>query len=186
VTDPEPPDAADARNPAALSIDAIRGGSHRQLIDAQLAEERANKSGLEQRALGVITTSGILATLVFGVAAFATQGQRLTLHPPDQALLASALACFVAAAVAALLAVLPRKYEEAGVDRLKGRVSRDEWFQTDVVEAYRLDAKVGVDIIAASRTANYSKAKCLYTAVILDVLAVACVASAVGLVLYGA
>ena len=72
------------------------------------------------------------------------------------------------------------------IDRLKGRVSRDEWYLPDAVEAYRLDARIEVDIIAASRSVNRSKAWCLYASVLLDVIAIACVAAAVGLVVYGA
>jgi hypothetical protein len=179
---------SDSRDPAAatgLSIDQIRGASYRGLIDEQLAEERATKNGLEQRGLAVITTSGILATLVFGVAAFATQTQKFTLHEPEQGLLAAALVCFVAAAAAALMAVQPRSYAEAKIEKLKERVSPEEWFRKDVLEAYRRDALLNVRIIEVSRQANGCKARWLTGAIILEVVAVGSVALVVGLVLFG-
>lgn len=181
MAEPPTPDTPNA----AASIDAIRGGSHRQLVDAQLSEERTNKNGLEQRALGVITTSGILATLVFGVAAFATQGRQLKLTLPDQLFLAFALGTFVLAALAALVAIAPRHYEEAGLARLQWRVDKEQWFLPDPAEGYRLDAQVEVDVLEASRKANGSKARWLFASVALDVMAIAFVATAVTLVIYG-
>lgn len=177
----QPPDAT-----ARQKLEDVRGASHRELIATQLAEERATKMSLEQRGLSVITTSGVLATLLFGLAAFAKQSQRASLGPPERSLLIAALILFVGASASSLWVLRPRSYEEADRERLQARVSPAEWSRTDVIEGYRRDAQLNVDIIAAARKTNASKASCLFAAVLLEVAAVACVAAAVALVVYRA
>jgi len=169
-----------------LKLEQVRGVSYRQLIETQLAEERATKASLEQRGLAVVTTSGVLATLLFGLAAFAKQSQKVALGAPERYLLLTALLLFVGASAAGLWVARPRAYREAKIEVLYERVTKDEWYQRDPVEAYRRDAQSNVFILETARTRNGNKAKSLFLAISLEVLAVACVAAAVGLVVYRA
>jgi hypothetical protein len=51
------------------------GDAYTALIIEQLAEERSRKTSLEQRGISVITSSGALVTLLFGLAALTTKPQ---------------------------------------------------------------------------------------------------------------
>lgn len=96
-------------------LSGVAGALHAALIANQLAEERARKTSLEQRALAVITTSGVLAMLLIGLAAFVVNQAPTTAHVDDMSrrLVVAAAAGFIAAAVLALAVVSPRKHREA-------------------------------------------------------------------------
>lgn len=178
------PEARESPKTPQLSLEGIGGAAHRQLIDAQLAEERASKLSLEQRGFTVVTASGGLATLLFGLAAFAKTSPHLSLPAAGIGCLVAAVVLFVFAAAAGLITNAPLgTYEEAGIKPLQKRVEPKDWFDTGVLEAYRKDAQINVDILEAARKANKKKAWLLTLAVALDVLAIACVAVAVALVL---
>jgi hypothetical protein len=165
-----------------LTLEGIRGGSNRELIASQLSEERSTKDALEQRGLAVVTTSGALATLLFGVSAFATQAEKLSLSAIEVWGLIAGLTFFVVASVVGLLTARPRAYEEAGIANLQKRVDVNEWYRRDPLEAYRLDTQINVDILAAARTANKDKASLLFRAIVLEVVGIFCVAVVVALV----
>jgi hypothetical protein len=166
-----------------VSLEAIGGSSYRQLIDAQLTEERATKASLEERGFSVVTTSGGLATLLFGLAALAKNVEKVALNGWEGFFLIAAVVCFVLAAAAGLWTTRPRGYSEAAVKRLQARVEAPLWFNRDVLEAYRKDAQLNVDILEDARKANAKKANTLQAAVVLDVLAIVCVAFAVAIVI---
>jgi hypothetical protein len=50
----------------ALTLDEVNGSSFGPTIKDQLTEERARKTSLEARGIGIVTSSGVLATLLFG------------------------------------------------------------------------------------------------------------------------
>jgi hypothetical protein len=165
-----------------LTLEDIAGPSHRQLIESQLAAERDAKDSLEQRGQGVITSSGVLATLLFGLAAFAVGAGKIPVDFAERSFLVLSLALFVlACGFAAITAIPALTYLEAGQKPLDERVSSEGWYSTKVLEAYRRDAKIEVDIIKAARTANGAKAHWLRLAVWLEVAALASLAFAVGL-----
>jgi hypothetical protein len=97
--------------------------------------------------------------------------------------LIAAVVVFVLAAAAGLWTTIPIGYEEGALKNLQNRVEPKGWFDPEVLEAYRRDAQLNVDILSAARTANRKKAWGLTFAVGLDVLAIACVAVAVAFVL---
>ena len=85
------------------------------VIDNELQQERVRTASLEQRAMAVVTSSGILVSPVFGFGVV-IKGQGAP-HLPAAArvLLASALLAFVVAAVMSLLTNRPRDYKPLGV-----------------------------------------------------------------------
>src|SRR5215207_5830795 len=78
-------------------------------IDEQTAAQEARKTSLEQRGLAVITTSGALVTLLFGLTALSVRpDSRFVIPDVAAALLVVALAFFVLAALLAIVTNLPR------------------------------------------------------------------------------
>jgi hypothetical protein len=79
-------------------------------IDNELEQARERAASLEQRAIAVITTSGVLVSLIFGFSAL-IKGREIT-HLPvaPKALLSIALISFVVAAFASLFTIKPRGY----------------------------------------------------------------------------
>jgi hypothetical protein len=166
---------------ASNTIETVRGKAHAQLIQDQLAEERARKTSLEQRGIAVITTSAGLGTLLFGFAALTSSKKAL---PPDaKDLLIAALALFVFAAVGGLITNFPRRYAEADVKAMGKRVSYEEWHDPHVAEAYRSNARLNYHIVRHARKVNRNKALTLWAAFACELLALVCVAASVALVI---
>ena len=79
------------------------------LADA-LAAETAQKASIEQRGLAVITTSGVLVSLLVALSALLLGRDYEFLHPGTKVLLILAVAAFVAAAGLGLATNAPRRY----------------------------------------------------------------------------
>jgi hypothetical protein len=164
------------------ALDNIAGSTDRELIEAQLAEERAARNSLEGRGQNLITSAGVLATLLFGLAAFAVGAGKVQLDIWDRVALILSLALFVGASVAASMTAAPSKrWREASLKALRQRVEPDDWYATDIAEAARRNAKLEVRIFEAAREVNRSKALWLRRAVRLEVGALVSLAVAVGL-----
>jgi choline-glycine betaine transporter len=164
-----PPDARQ-------TVANIAGDYYSKLVDAQLVEERSRKASLEQRAGGVITTSGAVVTLIFAFTSL-IKGSNVS-HVPDAARieLMAALAFLLMAVVLALVIGFPRKYEEVDEASLKDHVAKSEWMNSDVAEAHRLMAEVIVGIITTARGYNDDKANLLFWAVALEVVGIVALA----------
>jgi hypothetical protein len=170
-----------------LTVAEVNGSSYGQTIKDQLTEERATKSSLEARGIGIVTSSGTLATLLFGIVAF-TRGTNNQLHweistNAKYALVAS-VALFALAALLGLAANFPGDYKEADVDKLRERTG-DEWKTKEPVEAARRDAVLYVNIIAGSRVVNAKKAQAVRWGIAAEALATVAVAAAVVLEIWG-
>jgi hypothetical protein len=153
-----------------------------KLVEDQLAEERSTKSSLEARAIGVITSAGALATLLFALAALVTQP--LTYELPDAArvVLVATLAAFIAAAVLAILAARPGTYQEVTVESLRAAAAPGA-MAAPAEQGEAAIAAVLVDIIATARTKNARKATLLRRAVTVEAVAAVLLAVAVAIVL---
>lgn len=162
--------------------DETAGPDYGELIREQLAEERVRKASLEQRGVTVITTSGVLVSLLFGLAAVVTESK--TFQVPDAAryLLVLALVLFVGAAASGIVLNSPRKYVEAHPDDLERLLRRDVWDASGSLGGRR-SAEARVKILRKARTINDGKAKWLLRAVFLEVAAVAAVAIGVAVIL---
>ena len=166
----------------ALVLKEVNGASFGPTIKDQLKEERARKTSLEARGIGIITSSGVLATLLFGLVTF-TRGQvaqaHLSITEPAKWALILGVVLFGVAALAGLWANLPMNYQEASSQELSNRVKPQNWFNTQPIEAARLDAKLLVETIKLARTVNEGKAWAVLTGIVAEGLAAGAVAVAV-------
>jgi hypothetical protein len=178
---PDLPPTAEKGPKVALSD--VKGSSYGPTIKAQLDEERATKASLEARGLAIITSSSVLATLLFGLVAF-TRGNVNQAHLDvgvwaGRALLLG-VALFALAALLGLWANLPLKYKEADVEVLRERVQPKEWTIPDPIEAARYDAVLNVQVLDRARKANALKAQVLTFSIAAEALGAVAVAVAVG------
>ncbi len=171
-----------------LTLADVSGASFGRTIKDQLDEERARKNSLEARGIGIVTSSGALATLLFGLVAF-THGTNPQLHwnigaPAKGSLLVGVL-LFATAALLGLAANYPGAYKEASVEKLKERVAPDEWAKPDPIGAARRDAEVNVGTIDAARRINGKKAKAIRWGIAAEAVAAVAVALAVAFEIFG-
>lgn len=152
-----------------------------QLIIDQLAEERARKTSLEQRGIGVITTAGVLVTLLFGLSALATKNQAYVLPDPARWTLIVAVALFGLASLLGLLTNLPRDYFEPRTEILEDLAKSLVGADGNI-----LAEEDRVQIIKSARKNNGVKAAELFAAMIFEFLALAVLAIAVVMVLWPA
>jgi hypothetical protein len=95
--------------PAAQGAVGGAGQVYAALVTTRLAEEEGRGRSLQARGLAVVTTSGTLVTLMFVIAQFVLRGKVVTGVPgASRWLLATAAVSFVGAAIAGLLANIPR------------------------------------------------------------------------------
>lgn len=144
-------------------------------IASQVASQEARKSSFEQRGLAVITTSGVLVSLLFGL----TAGH----HLPGAARvpILAALFCFVVAAVAAVITNLPQLYRGVTVEALKKQIE-EQWEDTGT-EARRAVALTELDVLARAKEQNHKKGEALALAIRAEIAAVYFLAVAVGAIL---
>lgn len=154
-----------------------------EYIKEQLDAQEARKVSLEQRGLAVITTSGVLVTLLFGLTALSVR-RASTFVIPDTAaaLLIVALVFFVVAALLAIITNLPRPYEGVTVNALRQAV-KERWEDSEAV-ASEMVALTRLKMLASAKKNNDLKGRALVIAMASEILAVALVGAAVGFVLW--
>ena len=163
---------------------ADAGSAYGQLICDQLAEERSRKTSLEARGINVITTSGTLATLLFGLTAGLTAAAKFRLPAGARLPLLLALVAFVGAAVCGLATNAPLRYREATPRGLAKLVDAKYWTAPPLIGQLRV-AEAQVKLLAAARSVNNLKVRLLLAAVACELLAVIFLAWAVASILYG-
>ena len=170
------------RKKSSLSVPDVNGSSYGPTIRAQLDEERARKASLESRGVGIVTSSGALTTLLFGLVAF-SRGSASQFHLPlsnasKWALIVSG-AFFAVAALLGVISNAPMPYEEALIPPLRKRIDPVEWKAQDPIEAARRDARLNVDILESARKWNGIKASCILVGIAAEAGAGIAVAVAV-------
>lgn len=137
------------------------------VIDRELQRETERTTSLEQRALAVITSSGILVSLIFGFGAL-IKGQG-SLHLPQAArvFLVLALVAFVIAAIMSLLTNRPRPYKPLGVKPDLERMVADLW-SISGDKAQRSIAEFRVGEVDRWRDNNKIKAAHLQRAIAME------------------
>ena len=153
-----------------------------RLIQDQFLQEQGIKDSLESRASAVIASAGTLVTLLFALVALVTKPDQYSLPAASRFLIGAALVAFLAAAVLAILVIRPRVY---------GAVDEQSLHDLTKKSAYSTPASVGepliadtiIDLIAKARGANASKAHFLTASVVAEVIAVAVLGSAIGVML---
>lgn len=151
-------------------------------IDQQVAREDARQDSIEKRGLAVITSAGVLGTLLFGIAAFSSNGGHLHLPHSAKLALTVGMVGFLLAAVAAIGTTIPFEYDEPTVDALTDTV-RNHWDVT-ATTAEQQASFTRIKFIRSARKKNGYKGNCLLVAVICEALAVTAIALGVGLALY--
>jgi hypothetical protein len=154
---------------------------YEQYISEQVAREDVRKDSVEKRGLAVVTTAGVLVTLLLGLAALNIDGKHFVLPFSARVSLTVALAWFFASALCAIATNFPLKYEEVRPEDLRRAIS-DHW-RDPPEEAEKMTSLTQIKVLASARKKNAVKAACLYAAVVAEGVAVACVAIAVGFVL---
>ena len=146
-----------------------------------IEEQDARKASIEQRGLAVITTSGTLSTLLFGLVAVVTKATDLELPTVARIPLGVAIIAFVLAAVLALLTNIPRKY----VNVVVGDPDDDLWphWEDSRNKALKRITATRAKAVSSAQAVNGEKAKLLFRAMIAEVIAVVAVAVAVIVIL---
>ncbi len=155
-------------------------GIYRDFLKGQLAEQDARKASFEQRGLSVVTTAGTLATLLFGLAAFATAEKVHSLTHDAKASLVVALVAFGVAGIFALLTNLPVQYDVPKSDSIKRLAEKNP----PNSEAVALQDLTGIysRMTTDAKRKNGFKGWLLFLALLSEVVAVAAVAVAVAIV----
>jgi hypothetical protein len=154
------------------------------LLENLLTNERTRKSSLEQRGGAVITTSGVLVSLLFGIVAVVTNASGFTLPGSSRVFLVLALVLFVLAAVGGIIINRPLPYLQIHHEDLRRVVDAEEnWNATSEIAARRV-AEVQVSILERARQHNRSKARWLRRAMSLQILAAVALAISVTIMLF--
>ena len=144
------------------------------------------KASIEQRGLAVVTTSGTLVTLLFGIASLLTRGDDFVLPARAHLPLDIALVLFVVAAIGGLMTNAPLwgKYQTPDPDGFD-RIFDEYWDKPLRKTQIRVSAARGMTYRAAER-ANEWKGRILLGALGCEVLAVLSLSVALRIVALGA
>lgn len=138
-----------------------------KLVEDQLTEERSTKSSVEARAIGVVTSSGALATLLFALGALVTEADDFRLPDSARVVLVLTLGAFIVAAILALFAARPGTYQEVSLGSLRDAAT-PEAMGASADEGSSSIANVLIAIIAKARESNATKASFLKYAVTFE------------------
>jgi hypothetical protein len=153
-----------------------------EYVKEQVAREMERKESLEKRALSVITTSGVLASLIFALAAFNIDQKTFDLPGDANVALSIGLVAFFGAAVLALVSNLPIPYEEVTPDAL-WRAIRSEPWQKSSQAVLQDTAETEVKVLRDARKKNGYKALVLWLAVLAEVVAIGAIGYAAWIIL---
>ena len=168
-----PPPPADAPGSGAAAVAAF--------IDLELKSEDARKASIETRGVAVITTSGVLVTLLFGLVAVVTKASDYSVPALGLGVVVAALAFFVGAATLALLANSIKTYERVKVQDIRNTVESESGTITTSQAQSRI-ARANLKVLESARANNNMKARRLKWAFLCEVMAVVLLALAVGVV----
>jgi hypothetical protein len=152
------------------------------VIDDELERERDRRTSLEQRAMAVVTSSGVLVTLVFGFGTFIKGQGGFHLPLPSRIILTLALFAFVMAAVLSLLTNRPRAYNPFGVKTDLQRMVGELW-STPRDSARHSIARFRVGEIDRWRDNNKVKAANLQRAIAMECVGIGLLAASMVVIL---
>jgi hypothetical protein len=157
------------------------GNIYGAFVTRQLEDQRDLKDSLERRAAAVITTSGVLVTLLFALTTITTRRDGYTLPDAAHFPLYAALGAFVAACVLALLVSVPRRYRGASAVELE-KTRLTQWWERDGVARRRV-AGTEIVLIQSYRRSNGVKAWLLIAAGAAQILALLALGATVAIIL---
>ena len=146
------------------------------LVRLQSAEEQ-RKSSLEQRGTALITTSGALVTLLFGLAAYVPQEARFPVGSGARVALLFAVGYLLLAAVLALGSTVPLPYGRLRVEDLDLRALTAE----PVQKARQRMVLTSARLLEGTQRLNALKARLVLAATLAEVLAAVSVATSIAL-----
>jgi hypothetical protein len=153
------------------------------LLLEQLKEEASRTSSLEQRGLAVITTSGGVAALLFGLAAVVTASETFVFPDASRALLVAALVLFMFAAVGGIVSNWPFGYRRIAATELERLIGTNDYWSGRLEIVSRRVAEAQVSILERVISVNEFKGRSLLAAMFTEVLAVIVLSAAVGIIL---
>lgn len=153
------------------------GPEYASYYETLVKSQDDRKTSLEQRGLAVITTSGTLATLLFGLVALSSKSDNFRLPVQANGPLAIALTAFVCAALVALVTNAPLRYENVRISDPQ----KELWDHWDKGKDYALEriTATRLNVFRQAQKLNDFKAWLLIVALLFEVVAVVSVALAV-------
>ena len=146
----------------------------------QLVREDQRKASLEARGVLVVTTSGVLSTILLGIATLTKrQGAAFALPESARWWVIAALALLVLAVAGALMTNFPFKSDEADVDGLR-KLLREFWDDSSS-EAVKTVAANRLTVLSSGKDANKKRARYLFAAMFCELLALVAIAVAVAI-----
>ena len=169
--------------PNAVAESASNGyEAYGQFVKDELAVQDARKASFEQRGLAVITTSGVLVTLLFALAALSTKRSATFVLPHSaRTWLSIALLLFFLSAIAALVTNAPLIYQAVESENIRKRLREKP--PRSASEAAKDVAFTRADALESAKAKNSIKGWALAVAMLFEALAVGCVAVAISIVL---
>ena len=134
------------------------------LLDA----EATRRTALEDKGGGVITTSGALVTLLFGLVAVITGADSFKLPGASHGWLVAAIIFFIAASVIAILISIPLPYGQTFIT-IQDLV---QWWDQLPKQAQAAISGARLEALAAARRMNLIKSQILTLAIICELVAV--------------
>ncbi|MGW6918270.1 hypothetical protein ACWGB8_31330 [Kitasatospora sp. NPDC054939] len=150
-------------------------------ISDLLATEEARKASLEARGIAVVTTSGVLASLLLGLVAVIAKSTTFVFPDSAHAPLLAGGVLFVIAAVLGILANVPFFYKTVKPSSL-AQVCTDLWADTSD-NAELMVSSTRIALYASARSTNSLKAMVLVAALTAEVAALVPIVIAVADVL---
>lgn len=148
------------------------------LITKELDTEQSVTASLQSRGLAVISSSGTLVTLLFGLSAVATTAQHFRLPGVAKPPLYLAAVLLVAAAVAGIMTNAPRGSKVTALQHL-GPLLEQPYWDFPVGPAQQEVARTQLAAAEAARARNNTRAHWLLIGIILEIAGIASTMAAV-------
>jgi hypothetical protein len=142
------------------------------LITKELDTEQAATDSLQSRGLAVISSSGTLVTLLFGLSAVATTSQHFKLPAAAKPPLYVAAVLLVAAAIAGIATNAPRGSKLTALRRLRPLLEPPFW-DYPAGSARREVARTQLTVAEGARAANRVRSRFLLAGIILEIAGIA-------------
>jgi hypothetical protein len=113
-----------------------------EFVQRELDDQRTAKASLEQRGMAVITSSGVVLTLLFGLAAVAESNSRFNIADAARPWLYASGGFFGGAAILALVTSVPLRYKAPKPEALVRQV-REAWTEPEATQRVAL-TRVGM------------------------------------------
>lgn len=148
------------------------------LIATELEAEQSVAASLQARGLAVISSSGTLVTLLFGLSALATNADHFKLPAAIKPPLCLAAVLLVAAALAGIATNAPRGTRLTALARLRPLLELPYWAYP-ASSARQEVARTQLSVAEAARKVNRFRARLLLAGITLEIAGIASVTWAV-------